>query len=90
MGTDGRLLLLLQQIRDEAHRFAVTYQRKKRTRRTIASVLDRINGVGGKRKATLMKHFGSIKNIRAATIEEIGELPGIGLSLAEAVKRALS
>ncbi len=90
MGTDGRLLLLLQQIRDEAHRFAVTYQRKKRTRRTIASVLDRINGVGGKRKATLMKHFGSIQNIRAATVEEIGALPGIGLSLAKAIKKGLS
>lgn len=90
LGRDGRLLLLLQQIRDEAHRFAVTYQRKKRSRKAMTSILDRIDNVGSKRKTVLLKHFGSIEKIRAATVEEIGELPGFGLSLAEAVKRALN
>jgi excinuclease ABC subunit C len=90
LGADGRLLLLLQQIRDEAHRFAITFQRKRRTRETIQSLLDAVPGVGPRRKAVLMKHFGSIKKIRAATVDELSELPGINLSLAEAIKRALS
>jgi hypothetical protein len=79
LGSDGRLLLLLQQIRDEAHRFAITFQRKQRTRATIQSVLDEVPGVGPKRKAMLMKHFGSIKKIRAATVDELSELPGINI-----------
>ncbi|PIE67671.1 MAG: excinuclease ABC subunit C [Deltaproteobacteria bacterium] len=90
LGSDGRLLLLLQQIRDEAHRFAITYQRKRRIRKTVKSELDRIDGVGPKRRATLMKHFGSIKKIRAATVDELSELPGINLSLAEAIRKALN
>jgi excinuclease ABC subunit C len=90
MGRDGRLLLLLQQIRDEAHRFAITFQRKQRARKMVVSALDRVNGVGPKRKAALMKHFGSIKKIRAATVEEISELPGINASLAEAIKQVLT
>jgi excinuclease ABC subunit C len=85
LGSDGRLLLLLQQIRDEAHRFAITFQRKQRTRATVRSVLDDISGVGPKRKAMLMKHFGSIKKIRAATVNELSELPGINPSMAEAI-----
>ncbi len=90
MGSDGRLLLLLGQIRDEAHRFAIVYQRKRRTRKTMRSALDQVTGIGPKRKATLLKHFGSIKNIRAATVDEISELPGMNLTVAEAVKRSLS
>ncbi|MBC2741962.1 MAG: excinuclease ABC subunit UvrC [Desulfosarcina sp.] len=90
LGSDGRLLLLLQQIRDEAHRFAVTFQRKQRTRTMVNSALDRVGGVGPKRKAMLMKHFGSIKNVRAATVDELSELPGINSSLAKAIKHALS
>ena len=90
LGNDGRLLLLLQQIRDEAHRFAVAYQRKRRRRTTMKSELDRISGVGPKRKALLMRHFGSLKNIRAATVDQISALPGINRSLAEAIKQALN
>jgi excinuclease ABC subunit C len=90
MGMDGRLLLLLQQIRDEAHRFAVTFQRRKRARKMVTSALDHVSGVGPKRKAMLMRHFGSIKKIRAATVEELSELPGINPSLARAIKQALS
>ena len=89
LGKDGRLLLLLQHIRDEAHRFAVAYQRNRRTRRTLTSELDRINGVGPKRKAVLMKHFGSLKKIRAATVDEISALPGISRLLAQAIVNAL-
>lgn len=90
LGSDGRLLLLLQQIRDEAHRAAVTYQRKQRLRMAVKSVLDQVDGVGPKRKAMLMKHFGSLKKIRAATIDEISGLPGINENMAEAIKRSLS
>jgi excinuclease ABC subunit C len=89
LGSDGRLLLLLQQIRDEAHRFAITYQRRKRMRSTVKSALDQIHGVGPRRRAVLMKHFGSLKKIRAATVEELSALPGINPSLAEAIKKAL-
>ncbi|WP_231716917.1 excinuclease ABC subunit UvrC [Desulfosarcina ovata] len=89
MGNDGRLLLLLQQIRDEAHRFAVTYQRKRRNQSMVTSALDRVPGVGPKRKAMLLKHFGSIKKIRAATVDELSELPGVTLSLARAIKQTL-
>ena len=90
LGRDGRLLLLLQQIRDEAHRFAITFQRKQRGRAMVGSALDRIPGVGPKRKALLMKRFGGIKQIRAATVEELSELPGITLPLAKAIKQALT
>ena len=62
-------LKILQQIRDEAHRFAVTYHRKKRKKRTLASSLDQIPGIGPKRRAKLLIKFGSIKNIRKCGIE---------------------
>lgn len=90
LGRDGRLLLLLQQIRDEAHRFAITFQRKQRGRAMVGSALDRVAGVGPKRKALLLKRFGGIKQIRAATVEELSELPGITSSLATAIKQALA
>jgi len=90
LGGDGRLLLLLQQIRDEAHRFAVTFQRKQRDRKMVTSALDCVAGVGPKRKRLLMKHFGSLKKIRAATEDELSRLPGINKSLARAIKQALA
>lgn len=90
LGRDGRLLLLLQQIRDEAHRFAITFQRKRRGRAMVDSVLDRISGVGPKRKALLLKRFGGIKQIRAATVEELSELPGVTPSLARAIQLSLA
>ena len=89
LGADGRLLLLLQQIRDEAHRFAITYQRRKRVSSTVKSALDRIHGVGPRKRAIILKHFGSLKKIRAATVEELSALPGINQSLAEAIKKAM-
>ena len=89
-GRDGRLLLLLQQIRDEAHRFAIGFQRKRRGRVMIHSALDDIPGVGPRRKALLMKHFGSIKKIRAATESELSRLPGISSATASAIKKGLA
>ncbi|MDL2320953.1 excinuclease ABC subunit UvrC [Desulfosarcina sp. OttesenSCG-928-B08] len=89
LGRDGRLLLLLQRIRDEAHRFVITFQRKKRSRSMVTSVLDAVPGIGPKRKAMLLKQFGSIKKIRAAAESELCELPGIDPAMARAIKAAL-
>ncbi|WP_166157768.1 excinuclease ABC subunit UvrC [Neochlamydia sp. AcF84] len=69
------VLFLLQQIRDEAHRTAITYHRHLRTKKTIKSSLDDIPGIGPKKRALLLKHFGSVKKIREATLEEISQLP---------------
>lgn len=89
-GRKGDLLLFLQRIRDEAHRFAITYHRKRRGKRTLQSALDSIPGVGRKRKAILLQHFKSIKNIRAATLEQICSLPGFNRKVAESVQKALN
>jgi excinuclease ABC subunit C len=84
-GKDRDLLLFLQRIRDEAHRFAITFHRKRRTKTALKSELDAIPGIGKKRKAILLKHFKSIKKIREANIDELNALPGITLSAAQAV-----
>jgi len=89
-GREGELLLFLQRIRDEAHRFAITFHRKRRTKTSLQSALDTIPGVGPKRKATLLKQFKTIKNIRAAHLDEILTLPGFNRRVAEAVLKALS
>ncbi|MFG3286823.1 excinuclease ABC subunit UvrC [Streptomyces sp. NPDC048111] len=83
-------LYLLQRVRDEAHRFAITYQRAKRTKRFKAGPLDAVSGLGDTRKQALIKHFGSVKKLRSATIEEICEVPGIGRKTAETVAAALA
>jgi excinuclease ABC subunit C len=89
-GREGELLLLLQRIRDEAHRFAVTFHRKRRTQKSLHSVLDTIPGVGPRRKAALLERFKTINNIRAADLKEIRALPGFNRRVAEAVLAALS
>uniref|UniRef100_UPI003D7D0F59 excinuclease ABC subunit UvrC n=1 Tax=Kineococcus sp. SYSU DK028 TaxID=3383149 RepID=UPI003D7D0F59 len=71
-------LFLLQRVRDEAHRFAITYHRSKRSRAMTASALDGVPGLGAARRAALLKHFGSVKKLRAATAEEVAEVPGVG------------
>ena len=71
-------LRLLQQIRDEAHRFAITFHRERRKKRTIISELDKIEGVGPQRRKQLLKIFGSIKNIKMLSVEDLikkGKLP---------------
>ncbi|MFB8116482.1 excinuclease ABC subunit UvrC [Streptomyces sp. NPDC055962] len=83
-------LYLLQRIRDEAHRFAITYQRAKRAKRIRSSPLDDVPGLGETRKQALIKHFGSVKKLRQATIEEICEVPGIGRRTAESVAAAFA
>ncbi|WP_406389322.1 excinuclease ABC subunit UvrC [Streptomyces sp. NBC_00887] len=83
-------LYLLQRIRDEAHRFAITYQRAKRAKRIRSSPLDDVAGLGATRKQALIKHFGSVRKLRQATIDEICEVPGIGRRTAESVAAALA
>ncbi|PYC73984.1 excinuclease ABC subunit C [Streptomyces tateyamensis] len=83
-------LYLLQRVRDEAHRFAITYQRGKRAKRLTAGGLDAVPGLGETRRTALLKHFGSVKKLRAATVEEICQVPGIGRRTAETVVAALA
>jgi excinuclease ABC subunit C len=78
-------LFVLQHLRDEAHRFAITYHRQKREKRALASPLDDIPGVGPGRKKALLKRFGSLSRLRAAEVEEIAATPGIGPEVARAV-----
>ncbi|OLZ68415.1 excinuclease ABC subunit C [Streptomyces amritsarensis] len=83
-------LYLLQRVRDEAHRFAIQYQRSKRGKRLKAGPLDEVPGLGESRKLALVKHFGSVKKLRQATIDQICEVPGIGRKTAETVAAALA
>ena len=83
-------LFLLMRIRDEAHRFAITYHKSLRGKRALVSELDGIPGIGSKRKKELIKHFGSISKIRKGTVEEIASLPGLNKKLAEELKKHLS
>jgi excinuclease ABC subunit C len=78
-------LRLMQQIRDEAHRFAVTYHRKLRAKRNLVSVLDHIKGIGAKRRQALWKHFGALEKMRAASVEELAVAPGMNSTAALAV-----
>jgi excinuclease ABC subunit C len=87
---DSRALLLLRHVRDEAHRFAVSYHRRLRTRRSFGSVLDEVPGIGPKRKSALVKAFGSLDRILAAPAEEIAEKAGLSATLAERIKKALA
>ncbi len=82
-------LYLLQRVRDEAHRFAISYHRQKRSKRMTTSALDTVNGLGETRRAALLEHFGSVRRLREASIEEIIEVPGVGRRTAQAVLAAL-
>ena len=82
-------LYLLQRVRDEAHRFAITYHRAKRSKALAVSELDAVPGLGPARRATLLRHFGSVRRIAGATEAEIAELPGIGPRLASSIRTAL-
>ncbi|WP_028644184.1 excinuclease ABC subunit UvrC [Nocardioides sp. URHA0020] len=83
-------LYLLQRIRDEAHRFAITHHRSRRSKSMVESLLDGVPGLGEVRRRTLLKHFGSLKKLRAATIEEIAMVPGIGERTATSIKDAVA
>ncbi|POH72377.1 excinuclease ABC subunit UvrC [Arthrobacter glacialis] len=78
-------LYLLQRIRDEAHRFAITFHRAKRGKAMVASVLDTVPGLGAAKQKTLLAHFGSLKKVRAATVEELAQAKGVGPVLAQAI-----
>ncbi|WP_236594375.1 excinuclease ABC subunit UvrC [Saccharothrix sp. 6-C] len=82
-------LYLLQRVRDEAHRFAIAYHRQKRSKRMTTSALDDVPGLGQTRKAALLKHFGSLKKLREASVDEISGVPGVGRRTAEAVRSTL-
>ena len=82
-------LYLVQRIRDEAHRFAVTYHQKVRSRRAVRSVLDDIAGVGPARKRALLRKFGSVRAMQEAPVEELAAVGGVGTALAERIKLAL-
>lgn len=82
-------LYLVQRIRDEAHRFALSYHQRVRQRRAFKSALDDIPGVGPKRKAALLRHFGTVKQIREASTDEIAAVEGMTIKLAESVKQHL-
>ncbi|MEV6426918.1 excinuclease ABC subunit UvrC [Nocardia sp. NPDC051463] len=89
MPRNSESLYLLQRVRDEAHRFAITFHRSKRSRRMTASALDSVRGLGAARRTALVTHFGSVAKLKEATVEEITEVPGIGVATAKAVLAAL-
>ena len=82
-------LYLLQRLRDEAHRFAITFHRQRRSKAMTASALDSVPGLGAARQAALLRHFGSVKRVRSATPEQLAEVPGIGPGLAATIAAEL-
>ncbi len=85
-----KALYLLQQVRDEAHRFAITFQRKRREKRAGSSILDTIPGIGPKKKKILLQHFKGLSGMRKASLGEMTSLPGINAALAESIIAALN
>ena len=81
------VLKLLQRIRDEAHRFAITYHRSIRSKRMLSSALDSIEGIGEKRRKLLIKKFGTVEEIKKATVEELTQVESIGLKQAQNIKK---
>jgi excinuclease ABC subunit C len=82
-------LYLLQRVRDEAHRFAITHHRGRRSKSMVESLLDDVPGLGEVRRKTLLKHFGSLKKLREAEVDDIAQVPGIGPTTAGAIKEAV-
>jgi excinuclease ABC subunit C len=82
-------LYLLQRVRDEAHRTAIALHRKRRGKRATASVLDGVPGLGPTKSKALLKHFGSVRALREASVESLQEAPGIGPALAASISTAL-
>ena len=86
---DSQALYLVQRIRDEAHRFAITYHRNLRSKSSLRSPIDSVNGIGPKRKRMLMRKFGSLSGIKQASVDEIAAVPGVTRSLALLVKQSI-
>jgi len=89
LGLDSGSLKLLQRVRDESHRFANTYNAELRLKKISESILDELPGIGGSRKAELLKRFGSVQQLRKASLEEIQQVPGFGKKSAKALKNFL-
>ena len=87
--SNSQALYLLQRLRDEAHRFAITYHRKLRAKQQTRSLLDEVPGVGPARKRALLRVFGSTRQMKGATIDQIASVPGISRSLAERIREGL-
>ncbi|MGN6361616.1 MAG: helix-hairpin-helix domain-containing protein, partial [Thermomicrobiales bacterium] len=86
---DSQALFLVQRVRDETHRFAITFHRQKRGKSALKSSLDDLPGVGPKRKKALLQHFGSPKRIRAASVEDLMQVEGISKALAKKIRAGL-
>ncbi|MDF1566357.1 MAG: excinuclease ABC subunit UvrC [Deltaproteobacteria bacterium] len=86
---DSAELFVLTRLRDEAHRFAITYHRQRRRQKTLSSPLDRIPGVGPARRKALLKHFGSLREVKAASVEALAAAPGISATLAALIHEGL-
>jgi excinuclease ABC subunit C len=89
-GKERDLLLFLQRVRDESHRFAIAFHRKRRGKTSMQSVLDTIPGIGKKRKAALIRHFKSVKAIGLADLDELSAVPGVSRDLAEKIRNSFS
>lgn len=87
--TGSASLYLIKQVRDESHRFAITFHRKLRDKAMTVSILDEIPGVGPKRKKDIMRHFGSFKRLKAASVEDISQVKGVSVNLAETIYEEL-
>jgi excinuclease ABC subunit C len=79
-------LFLVQRVRDEAHRFAITFHRQRRSRKSVQSALDLVPGIGPKRKRMLLRSFGSVKGVREASLDEVATVPGMTMRSARALK----
>ena len=90
MPRTSEALFLLQRVRDEAHRFAINHHRGRRSKTMVESILDEVPGLGEVRRKALLRRFGSLRKLRAATVEEIGEVPGIGPGTAQRIVDALA
>jgi excinuclease ABC subunit C len=87
--SNSTALFLLQQVRDEAHRFAITYHRLLRAKERLGSSLDTVPGIGPARRKALLRHFGSLKRVYAATVEELTQVSGVTPAMAEAIHKQL-
>ncbi|MCP2170229.1 excinuclease ABC subunit UvrC [Goodfellowiella coeruleoviolacea] len=87
---NSEAMYLMQRVRDESHNFAIRYHRQKRSKRMVASELDAVPGLGQARKTALLKHFGSVRRLREASVAEIAAVPGFGQRTAETVHAALA
>ena len=86
---DSHALYLVQRIRDEAHRFAITYHRNLRSKNSLKSPIDNVSGIGPKRKRMLMRRFGTLKGIKEAAVDDLASVPGMTRSLAIRLKQTI-